>query len=217
MAGPVNRPSPKDRTRQLLLAAARDLLADGGPLTVQALAERAGVSRATAYRYFPNNDSVALNATLPPPSDPFGDPTWPYPRPDPRDPLPDRVATLVRGMAEWAFDHERELRTMLALSLQPDAEQRGQTRAGRLNRSQWIDTALADLPATVGRRERQRLHDALLPLFGADAVVWTTDVAGLNRTQAIQQLTWTAHTLVASVLDTASLDTAVLDTASLDG
>ncbi len=55
---------PRQRTMRLLREAARELLRTGGPLTVPAAAELAGVSRATAYRYFPNNDSVVLHATM---------------------------------------------------------------------------------------------------------------------------------------------------------
>lgn len=201
MPAEVKRLSPRQRTRRDLLAAARELLAEGLPLTVPGVAERAGVSRATAYRYFASNDAVALNATLPPPGDPFGDSDWPYAKPRPDQGLADRVATLVRGMAEWAFDHERELRTVLALSLQPDAEERGFVRGGKLGRFEWIDTALSDLPASVPRAERRKLRTALLPLFGADAIIWTVDVAGLDRKQAVDQLVWTAHALVQSVLD----------------
>lgn len=200
MTAEVKRLSPRERTRRDLLAAARELLAEGLPLTVPAVAERAGVSRATAYRYFASNDAVALNATLPPPGDPFGDSDWPYAKPRPDQTPADRMATVVRGMAEWAFDHERELRTVLALSLQPDAEERGFSRAGKLARFDWIETALSDLPDTVTRAERRKLHAALLPLFGADAVIWTVDVAGLDRKQAVEQLAWTAHALVQSVV-----------------
>jgi hypothetical protein len=50
------------------------------------------VSRATAYRYFPNNESVVLHA---------------------------HAAELMRTTAALAFDHETELRTVLWLSLNP--------------------------------------------------------------------------------------------------
>jgi AcrR family transcriptional regulator len=195
------RISPRERTRRDLRTAAAALLAEGGPMTVQAVAERAGVSRATAYRHFGSNDAVALNATLPAPGDPYNDPDWAYTRPRAGDGPADRIAAVVRGMAEWAFEHERELRTILALSLQPDAVERGFARTGKTNRAHWIDAALEELPPTVSRADRRRLHAALLPLFGADAVVWTTDIAALERKQAIDQLAWTARTLVLGVLD----------------
>ena len=70
------RRRPKERTLRLLRGAARELLRAGGPLTVPAVAERAGVSRATAYRYFPNNDAVVLHATMSLADDPLDDPDW---------------------------------------------------------------------------------------------------------------------------------------------
>jgi len=132
--------------------------------------------------------------------DPFADPAWPYSRPDPHADLPTRAGAVVRSMGEWAFDHAQELRTLLALSLEPDSEARGLSRRGKLRRTRWIDGLLADLPDGVEQDTRQRLAAALLPLFGADAIVWTTDVAGLDREAALDVLAWTASTLVRAVL-----------------
>jgi len=195
--------TPRERTRRLLLDAARELLRSGRPLTVQSVADQAGVSRATAYRYFSSNDSVAVQATMPLHDDPFADPAWPYSRPDPHADLPTRAGGVVRSMGEWAFDHAQELRTLLALSLEPDSEARGLSRRGKLHRTRWIDGLLADLPDGVEQDTRRRLAAALLPLFGADAIVWTADVAGLNREAALDILAWTASTLVRAVLDEA--------------
>ena len=200
MSTDVKPTTPRERTRKFLLDAARELLRSGRPLTVQSVADQAGVSRATAYRYFSSNDSVAVQATMPLHDDPFADPAWPYSRPDPDSDLPTRAGTVVRSMGEWAFDHTQELRTLLALSLEPDSEARGLSRRGKLRRAQWIDGLLAGLPDSVEQDTRQRLAAALLPLFGADAIVWTTDVAGLDREAALDVLAWTASTLVRAVL-----------------
>jgi AcrR family transcriptional regulator len=201
MSNDVKPTTPRERTRRLLLDAARELLRSGRPLTVQSVADQAGVSRATAYRYFSSNDSVAVQATMPLHDDPLADPAWPYSRPDPHADLPARAAAVVRSMGEWAFDHAQELRTLLALSLEPDSEARGLSRRGKLRRTRWIEGLLADLPDTVEQDTRQRLAAALLPLFGADAIVWTADVAGLDRDTALDTLAWTASTLVRAVLD----------------
>jgi len=196
----VKPTTPRERTRRLLLDAARELLRSGRPLTVQAVADQAGVSRATAYRYFSSNDSVAVQATMPLHDDPFADPAWPYSRPDPHADLPTRAGAVVRSIGEWAFDHAQELRTLLALSLEPDSQARGLSRRGKLRRTRWIDGLLADLPNSVEQDTRRRLAAALLPLFGADAIVWTADVAGLDREAALDILAWTASTLVRAVL-----------------
>ena len=86
-------------------------------MTVPAVAARAGVSRATAYRHFLNNDAVLLWATRPL----DGDPLLPPPvldAPDSADLDPaDQAEALIRTTARWAFNHERELRAVLTVSL----------------------------------------------------------------------------------------------------
>ena len=52
----------KRRTRDALIAAARDLVANGETPTVEAAAEAASISRTTAYRYFPNQHALLVAA-----------------------------------------------------------------------------------------------------------------------------------------------------------
>jgi AcrR family transcriptional regulator len=62
-----NRGRPRDpRTRAAILAAARTLLEKGGltAVTIEAIANKAGVSRPTIYRYWPNAPAVAMAAFL---------------------------------------------------------------------------------------------------------------------------------------------------------
>lgn len=188
------------RTRTLLMRTARELLQEGGPLTVQAVAERSGVSRATAYRYFPSNESVALHATMPMGDDPLADPDWAGTVAEAAQDLPSRAATLVRRMGEWAFDHEQELRILLRLSLPDGSGRPVLARRPRTSRDRWIASLLSDLPDTVPTQSRERLAIALIPLFGSDALVWLTDMAGLEREAALRQLEWMARTLVAATL-----------------
>jgi len=190
---------PKKRTMRLLREAARELLRTGGPLTVQAAAELAGVSRATAYRYFPNNDSVVLHASMSLADDPLEDTDWAPPAAFSPDELGARAADLVRVTAAWAFDHETELRTLLRLSLAPEREDQ-EPRRGLTNRGRWISALLEGLPSDVPPAARDRLATALIPLFGSDAVVWTTDMAQLPRDKAIELLAWMAQALIAATL-----------------
>jgi AcrR family transcriptional regulator len=190
---------PKERTRRLLRQAARELLRTGGPLTVPAAAELAGVSRATAYRYFPSNDSVVLHATMSLADDPLEDTDWAPPAAASPGELGARAADLVRATAAWAFDHETELRTMLRLSLEPEREN-AEPRRGLTNRGRWIAALLKGLPPDVPPAARERLAAALIPLFGSDAVIWTTDIAQLPRDQAIELLAWMAQSLIAATL-----------------
>src|SRR3954452_1885679 len=195
--GPVKQdrsPSARERTARLLAQTARAQLRDGGEMTVAAVAARAGVSRATAYRYFVTTDAVPVWATRPMSAEPGAAET-----PAATEPaeLGDRAARLVRDQGVWAFEHERELRALLALSLAPDAEERGLSRRGKMRRSQWIEDGLLNsLPDSVSAEHRTRLAAALTPLFGSDAVVWTQDAAQLDQEQALDLMAWIARTLV---------------------
>ena len=62
-----SRGRPRDpRTRAAILTAARALLEKGGltAVTIEAIAAKAGVSRPTIYRYWPNAAAVAMAAFL---------------------------------------------------------------------------------------------------------------------------------------------------------
>jgi AcrR family transcriptional regulator len=64
---PAARGRPRDpRIRTTILAAARALLERGGltAVTIEAVANKAGVSRPTIYRYWPNAPAVAMAAFL---------------------------------------------------------------------------------------------------------------------------------------------------------
>src|ERR1700682_2410806 len=58
----AGRTHQKQRTRQALVAAAREMVAQGVKTTVEASAAKASISRTTAYRYFPNQRTLLLSA-----------------------------------------------------------------------------------------------------------------------------------------------------------
>ena len=58
----TGRTTQKARTRAALIDAARRLLAASRTPSVEDAAEAAGVSRATAYRYFPNRRALLVAA-----------------------------------------------------------------------------------------------------------------------------------------------------------
>ncbi len=181
------RTGQKARTRAAMIEAARTLLAAGTTPTVEAAAAHAGVSRATAYRYFVNQREL-LVATHPMldmasllPADPPADPT-------------DRVLIVAGRIIELILASEAEFRMSLRLSLEPGHSGDLPLRTGR--RLAWFEDALQPLrghrtPATI-----KRLSAALAASVGVEAFVWLTDVAGLSRQQTARQLLWTARTLM---------------------
>jgi AcrR family transcriptional regulator len=193
-------PSARDRTHRLLVEAARAQLRDGGPMTVSAIAARSNVSRATAYRYFSNNEGVLLAATVPADQPKGFTADEALVELDAETPIVERISGLVRDTAKWAFEHETELRAVLALTLAPDSKRHGITRKGITNRASWVHDLLGALPPEIPTHARRRLEASLMPLFGADAVVWTTDVAEMSPDEAVEVLVWMARALTLATI-----------------
>jgi AcrR family transcriptional regulator len=189
----TGRTRQKARTRNALVEAARELLAGGVTPTVEAAADSAGVARATAYRYFPNQRAL-LVATYPE----IGAPSLVDAQDvdDPTERLERAAASITRQMVE----HEPELRTMLRLSLDPDPERRRDLpfRTGR--RIGWVADALAPLEGQLPEPELKRLTLAIGATLGIEALVWLTDMAGLSRREATQVMRWSALSLLRAAL-----------------
>ena len=187
----TGRTTQKARTRAALIDAARRLLAAGRTPSVEDAAEAAAVSRATAYRYFPNRRAL-LVAAHPEveATDLLGDDA---PQ-DARERL-DRTITELIGLT---VDTEPELRTMLRLSLEPRPPHELLLRQGRA--IGWIEKALAPLQARLDPAELRRLVLAIRAACGIEALVWLTDVAGLSRQEASELMRWSALALLRTTL-----------------
>ena len=182
----------KQRTRQALVDAARELVTLGAAPTVEHAAEHAGISRTTAYRYFPNQRSLLVAA---------------HPEtvassllsPDVSDDPGERLRDVVERFTELISDTEQQQRTMLRLSLEADAERAAlPLRQGRA--IGWIEEALAPLRGRVPDETVHRLALAVRSATGIEALVWLTDVAALPRDEALALMRWSAQALLHAAL-----------------
>lgn len=108
----------RKRTYQLLVTTALGLFEQGMLPTVSELAAHAGVSRATAYRYFPTQSdliSATVDASLAPII------AW---TPTPEDNTQQRITELLNLAYPQMFKHEGALRGALQVSLQQWAKER---------------------------------------------------------------------------------------------
>jgi AcrR family transcriptional regulator len=189
----TGRTHQKARTRRALVQATRELLAEGVTPTVEQAAERAQVSRTTAYRYFPNQRAL-LVATYPEVAA-----TSLLPDPAPEDPMA-RLKAVVEALASTIVEHEPELRAQLRLSLEPDGGERRELpfRTGRA--IGWIEDALAPLRGRLPEPELRRLVLAIRCAVGIEPLVWLTDIAGVSREEAVDVMRWSAEALLRSAL-----------------
>lgn len=191
----TGRTNQKARTRDALIAAARELLAQGVTPAVEQAADLASISRTTAYRYFANRRALLVAA---------------YPEIEAPslldDDAPDdpgaRLELVMERLTRQLLDHEPELRAALRLSLElprPDAEALA-LRQGRA--IGWIEDALASLRARLGGEGLHRLALAIRATLGIEPLVWLTDVGGLSREDATELMRSSARALLrAAVAD----------------
>lgn len=188
------RVAQKRRTREALVAAARELVAEGVTPTVDAVAEAASISRTTAYRYFPNQ-RVLLAAAHP---ETAVDSLLPEDAPDD---VRARLDLVVTAFTRTIVDTEAQQRTMLRLSLEADPVERSQLPLRQGRAIKWIEEALAPLRPDMSAREVHRLAIAVRSATGIEALVWLTDVAGISRDEAITLMRWSARAMLDAALE----------------
>jgi len=187
----TGRSSQKQRTRRALIEAAQQLVSDGVVPTVEAAATLAGISRTTAYRYFENQHALLAVAhpetaasTLLPPTPPEG--------------AADRLDAVISAFTQLIADTEAQQRTMLRLSLEQDEATRAALPLRQGRAIGWIGEALEPLAGELTTAEIQRLVLAIRAVTGIEALVWLTDVAGLDRADARALMRWSAAALLRS-------------------
>ena len=195
------RANQKARTRAAIVEAAKGLRAEAGETPgVARAAAVAGVSRATAYRYFPTQEALEVEVADMSPG----------------------VAATEEALARLATDDvEERLRTLLdafnpivlvdeapfrrALWVYQDTWLRSHrngdetpaVREGR--RMRWLGQVLEPLDAMPEER-KQRLQAALALTLGPDSLVVMKDVCRLDDDEALEVLRWTATAILRAAL-----------------
>jgi AcrR family transcriptional regulator len=194
----TGRKHQKARTRAALVSATRELLSEGITPTVEQAADRARISRTTAYRYFANQRALLIA------SYPELDATSLLDANAPGDPVA-RLEIVVERITGQVLAHEPELRAMLRLSLETPPPDRDALplRQGRAIR--WIEDALAPLRERMPASELHRLALAIRATIGIEALVWLTDIGGVSREEAADLMRSSARTLLRAALGEAGI------------
>lgn len=189
------------RTRRLMLNTAIDLMQRGETPSVSAAAEAAGVSRATAYRYFPSQSALihsvvdeALGPIL----------NWESDLPDAED----RVDDLLRSSAERILEFESTFKAAVKLSLEQWALDRAGTLGGeppfkRGHRVDLLQKAIEPLRGRLGKARFSRLAKALSLTYGLEVLLVLKDIWGLDPAEMQDVACWAARSLVQASLQEA--------------
>jgi len=188
-----DRSKQKQRTRKDLLTAAARLMKNGRMPTVAEVAEEAGISRATAYRYFPAPDLLLAEApvdgAVPIPEKLFsGDAST--------DPVR-RLERAERALHDMCYANEAQLRVMLARSLDLPARRAGEGIPVRQNRRvPLIEAALAPVRSRLDDAAYDRLVAALAHFFGTESMIVFRDVLRMRPRRAREVKSWAIRALV---------------------
>ena len=187
----IGRVNQKVRTRDALIEATRELLAQGVVPTMEAAAAAAAISRTTAYRYFPSLRELIVAA-------------YPHveqrsllgPNP-PEDPVA-RLAIVAENHVRRILENEPQMRAVLRLSL--EGVRPAELPMHRGVRIAWIEDALSPLRGRMADDQLRRLIHGIGATLGIEAFVWLTDIAGLPRQEAAEIVRYNALGLLRAAL-----------------
>lgn len=190
----------KARTRAAIVEAAERLRGESGSTpTVARAARAAGVSRATAYRYFPTQEALDVELTDITPSVAATEAVLASLD---TDDVEERLLALLDAFNPVALVEEEHYRRALWVYLDTWLRSRRSdddapaVREGR--RMRWLDEVLA--PLDLDEDRRARLRAALALTLGMDSLVVLKDVCGLEDDEALAVLRWVATTLLHAAL-----------------
>jgi AcrR family transcriptional regulator len=203
-ADTTGRRNQKQRTRKDLLQAASRLLKQGHKPTLEEIAGEAMVSRATAYRHFPNMDALLMEASLDVATPDAGKLFGTRSSGDP-------VARLTRvdaALHEMILANEAPLRMMLAHSLERaakgDPDNDVPLRQNR--RTPLIEAALEPAQDRFKPAALETLTQALALVIGTEAMVVFKDVLQLDDARARKVKRWAIRALVEAAMRPGTAD-----------
>jgi AcrR family transcriptional regulator len=201
------RANQKARTKTAILDAAVALLSEGEMPTVASAAERAKVSRATAYRYFPTREDLGEALAN---ADPMIAAVDQVVDKLATDDVEQRLLTLLDSYNPIVIADEAHMRSMLQI-LQENwlkdrrDEEHGTPYTRSQTRVRWLDEVLRPAEKLTDET-RHRLRAALALTLGIESIVVMKDVCGLDDADALSVLRWAATTLLQAVLDESQPD-----------
>lgn len=189
------RANQRRRTRQALIDAALELRDENRNPTLAEVAERALVSRATAYRYFASPEALLSETVTDRGMQPL-EQVW-----RPGDDPVDGIGRAAQSMQALLLGDEVSLhvmeRSFMTVWLEASAGELPQ-RPGR--RMTYIEPIVESLRGALTPAARRRLKQALAMVIGTEASIAVRDVAGASADEAVAAAGWAARALVRQAL-----------------
>ena len=184
-----------------MLRAARQIVEKGGHPSVADVADLAGISRATAYRYFSTPDEIIREAVLDGVADVIS--IEPAAAGAGLKDAEVRLDKLVSDIFHMILNNESVFRALLGNAVTGQTQVR---RGGR--RIPWLKEALSPLQGRVPSKQLDKLIHALSLVTGVESLVVMRDICELEPKEAERILRWTAKAILKTALAENNLETA---------
>lgn len=176
----TGRMNQKLETREKILHAAKQFLNEAKDFSLEEVAEKAGVSRATIYRYFSDTEVLSGEAGL-----------------DINTQSPEAIYSEFQHLKlseslmkvqdyfnNLTIEHEHAFRKYLSIVVTSNSSKT--KRGARRNKTLKLFLENSQLPD----QEKRNLSNLLTVLMGAEPIIVTKDVCGLDNTESKELLKW---------------------------
>jgi AcrR family transcriptional regulator len=189
------RVAQKNRTRRALIKAAWELLSEGVQPTVEEVAQTAEISRATAYRYFPNRERLLIEAIL---SRENRTPQEILSREAGKQ-LADRVARVHTYIYDQVMKNETLYRSLVRCSIDEWIKNRDRMVLRADERFELLEEALRPVMDKEFGKDLENLTYALVAMVGIESYIALRDVCQLSKIRSKEVMSWAIKTLVSAV------------------
>ena len=183
------RVKQKQETREKILSSTQELMNHNIKFTLEDVAEKAGISRATIYRYYSSIDILAAEAGI--------DINTESPEAIYKNLQGLKIKDQILGIQEYynnlALDNENAFRNYLSIVL--TSESQSNKRGARRNKT--LKRALEETNLT--KKEIKNLQNLFTVLMGIEPIIVTKDVCGLNNDQSKELLRWGMELLLKGI------------------
>ncbi|MWP61561.1 TetR/AcrR family transcriptional regulator [Gilliamella sp. Pas-s25] len=184
----------KKRTYERLINTALEALEQGCELTITELADKSGISRATAYRYFPTQ-SALITAVVESSLEPIF--SWRSKKQNADERIHDFLAFAFPQMLK----HEGALRAALRVSLQQWATERASLsplteKFVRGNRKEILSTVLLPLKAELPDELYDKVIYSISIIYGSEIFMVLKDIWRLDDQSVISLSQWIAKAII---------------------
>jgi len=185
------RIAQKMKTRKKLLLAANKMMIQGEEISVEQVAKEAGVSKATAYRYFSDKEILQREASLDNKSEDKDDLFSEF--------SPDDLNGRINKLLQYHFDiltkNENEFRLYLSAVMQDSVQnKKNYSRAGR--RILLTEEALISLKKNKSTEEFDKMVSAISVILGIESITILKDLCGLENDKILETWKWMIDRIV---------------------